>query len=178
MDAFEDFGINLQLTLISNFLFPWDFGICGKGTLLPIIKIEFPSSILCWCRSFNEFLLAILHRGEEVKSILKPVGTAWSGLCVSLPSAELIDSIFGSLKLTAVIALTPQRLASGRGVSPRVSVLKQLPSHHWLLVLLTSSSWFEMARTANEHFIKDWERTASNRKLSKRARNCPASSST
>jgi len=78
VNGFEGFCINSQLALTSNFLIPWDFGMCGKGTLLPIVKIELLSSIFCWCGSFNEFLLAILQCGEEVKSILKPVGTAWS----------------------------------------------------------------------------------------------------
>lgn len=62
-----------------------------------------------------------------------------------------------------VITLTPQRLASNRGIYPKEPVGRHLPSHHWILFLLPSGSWFEMAGMANEPFIKGWERTITNR---------------
>lgn len=73
----------------------------------------------------------------------------------------------GSLKLAMVIAFTPQKLASTRGISCRELVVKHLPSYQWILLLLLGGSWCKVAGMTKGYFIKDWQGTAINTKLTK-----------
>lgn len=56
-----------------------------------------------------------------------------------------------------VVTFTPPILISTGGVSPGELVVKLLPSHHWILLLLLYDSCFEMARMTTGHFPEDWE---------------------
>ena len=44
MDDFEGFGINSQVAVTSDFLFPWNLGMCAESMLPSMINIEFKTS--------------------------------------------------------------------------------------------------------------------------------------
>lgn len=95
MDGSEGFGINSQLALNSNFLFPWNVSMCGKGILPSIIKIELRTSKVCAeGESFDDIgpsltLILLWGRGEECSSQVVLPGA--DGVCL-LPTLSLLTA--------------------------------------------------------------------------------------
>lgn len=95
VDGSEGFGINSQLALNSNFLFPWNVSMCGKGILPSIIKIELRTSKVCAeGESFDDIgpsltLILLWGRGEECSSQVVLPGA--DGVCL-LPTLSLLTA--------------------------------------------------------------------------------------